>query len=305
MYAPPPGFAPVACCGPGTSPVRWRSAAAASWRTSGRAMARTPRGRFRLVRLWWRADRHTRPATLLPVRRITPRRLVRGSGRPPLQSPDRDTGGEPGDRLRREDHLYDFIIEISHNMRPRVAGRGSAVFLHIARPGLAPTAGCVAMPKGRMRQFLKNLGPQHPARHPLIAKFSYIVNAIQKNDLPEKIFRQARNELFGRTLGARFVCATPRRPRIESPDALSPPAPRRGFSFGPAVPKIAEPTRTWVAPNAIAVAKSALIPMESSFSPLRAAILAVEREMRRRRLLERRDAHQPRDRRGHAIRGRP
>ena len=35
------------------------------------------------------------------------------------------------------------------------------------------------------------------------------------------------------------------------------------------------PTRTWVAPNAIAVAKSALIPIESSFKPLRAAILAV------------------------------
>ena len=30
----------------------------------------TPRGSFRLKRLWWRADRHPRPATRLPVRRI-------------------------------------------------------------------------------------------------------------------------------------------------------------------------------------------------------------------------------------------
>ena len=45
----------------------------------------TPRGVFRLKRLWWRADRHPRPATLLPVRRIAPRRrLVRGPRRPPL-----------------------------------------------------------------------------------------------------------------------------------------------------------------------------------------------------------------------------
>ena len=35
------------------------------------------------------------------------------------------------------------------------------------------------------------------------------------------------------------------------------------------------PTRTWVAPNAIAVAKSALMPMERSASPLRRAIWAV------------------------------
>jgi L,D-peptidoglycan transpeptidase YkuD (ErfK/YbiS/YcfS/YnhG family) len=65
---------------------------------------------------------------------------------------------KPGDRLRRNDHLYDFIVEINHNTCPRVAGRGSAVFLHLARPGFAPTAGCVAMPKERLRQLLRTLG---------------------------------------------------------------------------------------------------------------------------------------------------
>jgi L,D-peptidoglycan transpeptidase YkuD (ErfK/YbiS/YcfS/YnhG family) len=121
----------------------------------------TPRGRFRPVRLWWRADRHPRPSTALPVRRITAsdawcedpadRRYNR-----PIGVPD----GTPGDRLRRQDHLYDFIIETDHNTRPRIASRGSAVFLHLAQPGLAPTAGCVAMPRDRMRQLLKNLGPR-------------------------------------------------------------------------------------------------------------------------------------------------
>jgi L,D-peptidoglycan transpeptidase YkuD (ErfK/YbiS/YcfS/YnhG family) len=120
----------------------------------------TPRGIFHPVRLWWRADRHPRPATALAIRRITPadawcedptdRRYNR-----PVEVPL----GRPGDRLQRDDHLYDFIVEIDHNTRPRVAGRGSAVFLHLARPALAPTAGCVAMPKGRLRQLLKNLGP--------------------------------------------------------------------------------------------------------------------------------------------------
>ena len=51
----------------------------------------------------------------------------------------------PGDRLKRADHLYDLIIELDHNTRPRIAGRGSAVFVHVARPGFAPTAGCVAL----------------------------------------------------------------------------------------------------------------------------------------------------------------
>jgi L,D-peptidoglycan transpeptidase YkuD (ErfK/YbiS/YcfS/YnhG family) len=119
----------------------------------------TPRGTFRPVRLWWRADRHSRPASRLPVRRITPadawcedpadRRYNR-----PIQAP----AGEAGDRLGRDDHLYDFIVEIDHNTRPRILGRGSAVFLHLARAGLAPTAGCVAMPKEKLRHLLKIIG---------------------------------------------------------------------------------------------------------------------------------------------------
>jgi L,D-peptidoglycan transpeptidase YkuD (ErfK/YbiS/YcfS/YnhG family) len=68
--------------------------------------------------------------------------------------------GAPGDLLRRDDHLYDYIIEISHNARPRVAGRGSAVFVHVARPGFAPTAGCVAMTQPRLRHLLERIGPK-------------------------------------------------------------------------------------------------------------------------------------------------
>ncbi|MCC8954799.1 L,D-transpeptidase family protein, partial [Bradyrhizobium sp. Pear77] len=65
-----------------------------------------------------------------------------------------------GDRLTREDHLYDFIVEIDHNAAPRVAGRGSAVFLHLARPNFAPTAGCVSMTKASMLRLLRRMSPQ-------------------------------------------------------------------------------------------------------------------------------------------------
>jgi L,D-peptidoglycan transpeptidase YkuD (ErfK/YbiS/YcfS/YnhG family) len=65
-----------------------------------------------------------------------------------------------GDRLKRVDQLYDFIIEIDHNTRPRIAGRGSAVFLHLARDNFGPTAGCVSMTKAAMLQLLRRLGPR-------------------------------------------------------------------------------------------------------------------------------------------------
>ena len=121
----------------------------------------TPRGRFRLVRLWWRADRHARPPTLLPVRRIGPDDgwcedpRDRRYNKPVIVPP-----GSSADRLARADALYDFIIEIDHNTRPRVAGRGSAVFIHVARAGFAPTAGCIALTLPALRRLIARLGPR-------------------------------------------------------------------------------------------------------------------------------------------------
>jgi L,D-peptidoglycan transpeptidase YkuD (ErfK/YbiS/YcfS/YnhG family) len=121
----------------------------------------TPKGTFRPNRLWWRADRHPRPQTFLPVRAIRPDDawcedpLSRHYNRPLKLG-----GNDGGDRLRREDHLYDFIIEIDHNTQPRIAGRGSAVFLHLARANFSPTAGCVSMTKSAMLRLLRQIGPR-------------------------------------------------------------------------------------------------------------------------------------------------
>jgi L,D-peptidoglycan transpeptidase YkuD (ErfK/YbiS/YcfS/YnhG family) len=118
----------------------------------------TPRGRFRPLRLWWRADRMPRPKTSLPVRRIAKNDawcedpLDRRYNRPFKLAP-----GAKGDRLWRDDHLYDLIVEIDHNTRPRVAKRGSAVFVHLAREGLKPTAGCIAMPLADLRRLIAKL----------------------------------------------------------------------------------------------------------------------------------------------------
>lgn len=121
----------------------------------------TPRGTFRPRRLWWRADRHPRPRTFLPVSIIGPDDAwCEDPTDRHYNRPIRLSGGEAGDRLQRDDHLYDFVIEIDHNARPRIAGRGSAVFLHLARPQFAPTAGCIAMTQGAMLRLLQRLGPR-------------------------------------------------------------------------------------------------------------------------------------------------
>jgi L,D-peptidoglycan transpeptidase YkuD (ErfK/YbiS/YcfS/YnhG family) len=54
------------------------------------------------------------------------------------------------DRMWREDHLYDLTFVLDQNFSRRAKGRGSAIFFHLARPGLTPTAGCIAIPAADM-----------------------------------------------------------------------------------------------------------------------------------------------------------
>ncbi|TPQ42187.1 L,D-transpeptidase catalytic domain protein [Bradyrhizobium guangdongense] len=121
----------------------------------------TPKGSFRPRQLWWRGDRHSRPKTFLPVRTIKPEDAwCEDPGDRHYNQPIRLEREQGGDRLTRADHLYDFIIEIDHNTRPRIPGRGSAVFLHLARDNFGPTAGCVSMTRQAMLQLLRRMGPR-------------------------------------------------------------------------------------------------------------------------------------------------
>ena len=59
--------------------------------------------------------------------------------------------------LWRTDAVYDIIgvlgwndgLDGSHSR-----GRGSAIFLHLARPDLSPTEGCIALPERELRALL-------------------------------------------------------------------------------------------------------------------------------------------------------
>ena len=121
---------------------------------------RTPLGRYRILELLYRPDRLMRPRTKLPVRALRrddgwcddPRD---GRYNRPVRLPVR-AGAE---RMWREDGLYDLVVVLDHNTRPRVRGRGSAVFLHAARENLAPTEGCVALPLPVLRRLVARLGP--------------------------------------------------------------------------------------------------------------------------------------------------
>ena len=60
--------------------------------------------------------------------------------------------------LQREDHLYDLVLVLGYNDRPRVKGKGSAIFMHLARPGFTPTDGCIALSRHDLTMLLAQAG---------------------------------------------------------------------------------------------------------------------------------------------------
>lgn len=118
----------------------------------------TPVGRWRLLRVLYRPDRVPRPRTGLPVRPITPADgWCDAPGDRNYNRPVRLPYPANAERLWRDDHLYDLVVVLDHNQRPRFQGAGSAIFMHVARPGLQPTEGCIALERAHLLRLLARL----------------------------------------------------------------------------------------------------------------------------------------------------
>ena len=120
----------------------------------------TPQGVFALREVFYRADRINSLATTLPLWKLEPddgwcdapedpnyNRLVK------LPYP------ASAENLWRDDHVYDIITVIGFNDQPVYAGKGSAIFLHLAKPDFSPTAGCIALAQSDLRAALEQLQP--------------------------------------------------------------------------------------------------------------------------------------------------
>ena len=115
----------------------------------------TPMGRFALGRVFFRPDRGPRPATALATVPLSPRLGWCEDVSSPLYNRlVRLPASSRHERMWRDDPLYDICVEIAYNDNPVIKGRGSAIFLHLARPGYAPTEGCIAVSHADMRRLL-------------------------------------------------------------------------------------------------------------------------------------------------------
>lgn len=122
----------------------------------------TPAGRLRLTSLIVRRDRLPGPRSPLPVRAMQPQDgWCEDPRHGRYNSPVRLPSPAAQDHLWRADHLYDIVGVLDWNLRPRIRGFGSAIFLHLCRAGFGPTAGCIALRGPELQRLLAAAGP-HP-----------------------------------------------------------------------------------------------------------------------------------------------
>ena len=126
----------------------------------------TPIGKWRLVKLYYRADRVLRPKSkkknILKIIRITKYcgwcDDIRSNYYNKYLNINNPLPPKIGfEKLWRGDNAYDIVIQISHNTNPTIKNKGSAIFIHCSFEDFRSTAGCIALKKRDLIFLIKNI----------------------------------------------------------------------------------------------------------------------------------------------------
>lgn len=121
----------------------------------------TPLGVFPLRECWYRADKIPAPQTSLPLRII--RQKDGWCDAPESLNYNKHVClpyNFSHEKLWRDDEVYDLVMPIGYNDAPVISGKGSAIFLHIARNNYELTEGCIALKIEDLLELLPLLSPQ-------------------------------------------------------------------------------------------------------------------------------------------------
>ena len=118
----------------------------------------TPRGKFKIIRIFYRKDRVSYLNTNTSKTIITKKM---GWCDDPNSKHYNKLIKFPfkfsAEKLFRKDNIYDIILVLNYNTNPTIAGKGSAIFIHIADKKYSKTQGCVAISKKDIRKVIKKI----------------------------------------------------------------------------------------------------------------------------------------------------
>ena len=126
----------------------------------------TPIGKWYLKSVYYRPDRVLRPRfkkkNILKINKITKHcgwcdDINSYNYNKYIKTNDSKIQTTSYEKLWREDEAYDIIIEISHNTKPTLKNKGSAIFIHCSFNDNRKTAGCIALNKKYLLYLIKKI----------------------------------------------------------------------------------------------------------------------------------------------------
>ena len=118
----------------------------------------TPKGTFKIVKIYYRKDRIKKIYSKFKLIKIT--KTMGWCDDPRSESYNqliKLPTNFSHEKLFRKENIYDLIIVLDYNMKPTIKNRGSAIFIHVARKNFSKTAGCIALKKTHLRKLIKEI----------------------------------------------------------------------------------------------------------------------------------------------------
>ena len=107
----------------------------------------TPKGLFTLSKLYYRADRVSKPLTQLPTRVIKKKMGWCDDPKSKYYNKEITINKKiKHEKLFKKDKSYDYFITINYNTKKTIPYKGSAIFIHLTE-NYKKTMGCIALKK--------------------------------------------------------------------------------------------------------------------------------------------------------------
>lgn len=120
----------------------------------------TPAGCFPIREVWYRKDKLGALSFPFLTREITRKDAWCDDPSDARYNTHITVGENATESLWRGDDLYDVVVVLGYNDDPPVPGKGSAIFMHVAREGYTGTAGCIALSCEDLLEVLRHATPQ-------------------------------------------------------------------------------------------------------------------------------------------------
>jgi L,D-peptidoglycan transpeptidase YkuD (ErfK/YbiS/YcfS/YnhG family) len=116
----------------------------------------TPKGIFKITRVYYRSDRIKNISTSIKKIKINKNMGWCNDSKSPFYNREIKLPSKFSfEKLYRNDNLYDLLAVLNYNTNPVEKNKGSAIFIHIAKKRFKPTAGCIALQKKDLMKLMR------------------------------------------------------------------------------------------------------------------------------------------------------